>query len=152
MRHRVADKKLGISFEHRKSMLRNLALSLLKHERIVTTITKAKLVRRNAERMITWAKRGGLANIRLIESAIGDKDIISKLVKVLAPRYKDRQGGYTRILKLKNRKGDNALIAIIELVDRVKKPKKEKKGAKPGEKAAAVKEEKGKKKEEAAKK
>ena len=148
MRHRVADKKLGRTYEHKKSLLSNMAISLFRHERIETTLVKAKLLRVKAERMITWAKRGGLANIRLLEGALlHNKDTVGKLVKVIAPRYKDRNGGYTRIMKLRNRKGDNALIAIIELVDRVKKEKKVKK---EGKEAAA--EAKGAKKEEAAKK
>ena len=131
MRHKVSSKKLGRTFEHRKALLNNMAVSIIKHERIVTTLVKAKLVRRNVEKLITLAKKGGLANIRQIEAQVRDKDIVSKLVNFTAPRYKDRQGGYTRIMKLKNRKGDNALVAIIELVDRVVKEKKVKKVADP---------------------
>ncbi len=149
MRHRVADKKLGRTYEHKKALLSNMAISLFRYERIETTLVKAKLLRVKAERMITWAKRGGLANIRLLEGALlHNKDTVGKLVKVIAPRYKDRNGGYTRIMKLRNRKGDNALIAIIELVDRVKREKKVKKEVKE----AATLETKGAKKEEAAKK
>lgn len=127
MRHRTFNKRLGRSFEHKIAMIRNLATSLFKHERIITTLQKAKLLKRRAERLITWAKRGDLSGIRLIEKFIKDKDILTKLVKNIALRYKDRKGGYIRIIKFKNRKGDNALIVIIELIDRVKKPKKEKK-------------------------
>ena len=114
-----------------------MAISIFKHERIITTLVKAKLVRRNVEKLITLAKKGGLANIRQIEAQVRDKDIVGKIVNYIAPRYKDRQGGYTRIMKLKNRKGDNALVAIIELVDRVVKEKKVKKVADPKAEAIA---------------
>ncbi|MEI7904068.1 MAG: 50S ribosomal protein L17 [Candidatus Firestonebacteria bacterium] len=137
MRHRLSSKKLGRTYEHRKALLNNMAISIIKHERIVTTLVKAKLVRRTVEKLITLAKKGGLANIRHIEAVVRDKDIVGKLVNYIAPRYKERQGGYTRILKLKNRKGDNALTAIIELVDRVIKEKKVKKAADPKAEAVA---------------
>jgi large subunit ribosomal protein L17 len=134
MRHRKNDKKLGRTFEHKSLMLRNMAVSLFKHERIITTLPKAKELRRKAERLITFAKRGNLSGIRLIEKSIKDKDILSKLVNAIAPRFKDRNGGYTRILKLKKRKGDNALTAIIELTVREKKVKKEDKNKKEDKK------------------
>lgn len=111
-----------------------MAVSLFKHERIITTLPKAKELRRKAERLITFAKRGNLSGIRLIEKSIKDKDILSKLVNAIAPRFKDRNGGYTRILKLKKRKGDNALTAIIELTVREKKVKKEDKNKKEDKK------------------
>ncbi|MFH1825523.1 MAG: 50S ribosomal protein L17 [Candidatus Firestonebacteria bacterium] len=130
MRHKVFDRKLGRTFEHRNAMLKNLATSLFKNERIVTTLPKAKLLRRRAERLITWAKRGNLSGIRLIERFIKDKDILKKLINNIAPRFKERNGGYTRVLRLKDRKGDAALLAIIELVVREKRVKKEKKGKK----------------------
>lgn len=130
MRHRIFDRKLGRTFEHKNAMLKNLATSLFKHERIVTTLPKAKLLRRRVERLITWAKRGNLSGIRLIERFIKDKDILKKLINNISPRFKERNGGYTRILRLKNRKGDSALLAIMELVVREKKVKKEKKGKK----------------------
>lgn len=135
MRHHKYDKKLGRPFEHRSAMLKNLMTSLLKYERIVTTLPKAKFLRRKVERIITWARKGGLAHVRLIERFIKDKDVLKKLMDVIGPRFKDRNGGYTRILRLKNRIGDDALMVIIELVVREKRKKKVKKGKKEEEKA-----------------
>ena len=131
MRHKTYDKTFRRSPEHRKAMFNNMATSLFKHERIETTLEKARVLRSKAERMITLAKKQNLAEkgnvsyTRLIARDVKDKDIINKLVTKIAPRYKDINGGYTRILKLKNRKGDNALIVIIELTMREKKVKKE---------------------------
>ncbi len=135
MRHRVGGNRLSRVYEPRKALLRNLATSLFKAERIETTLPKAKELRKNAEKLITLAKKGGLANIRLINESIKEKSVLFKLLNVIAPRFKDRNGGYTRILKLKNRKGDDALICMIELVVRQKREKKVKKGEKHEEKA-----------------
>ena len=136
MRHRVVDHKFGRSFEHKKSMFNNMATSLFKHERIITTLAKARELRPKAERMITWAKRDTLHGIRLISKFIKDKDIVTKLTKIIAPRYKDINGGYTRMIKYKNRKGDNTLTVIVELTMMQKKVKKDKKG-KDGKEAKA---------------
>ncbi len=134
MRHRVGGNRLSRVYEPRMALLRNLATSLFKAERIETTLAKAKELRKVAERLITLAKKGGLANIRLIDQQIKEKSVLFKLLNVIAPRFKDRNGGYTRILKLKNRKGDDALICMIELVVRQKREKKIKKGEKVEEK------------------
>ncbi|MCX5776603.1 MAG: 50S ribosomal protein L17 [Candidatus Firestonebacteria bacterium] len=134
MRHRVGGNRLSRVYESRKALLNNLATSLFKSERIVTTLAKAKVLRSTAEKLITLAKKGGLASIRQIEQSIKEKSVLFKLLNVIAPRFKDRNGGYTRILKYKNRKGDDALVVIIELVVRQKKEKKLKKGEKPEEK------------------
>jgi large subunit ribosomal protein L17 len=119
MRHRKAGRKFGRTPSHRKAMMRNLALALFTHLRIETTEAKAKELRRYAEKMITKAKKGSLHAIRLLERDIKDKDILYKLVHEIAPVYKDRNGGYTRVIKLRNRHGDNAPMSIIELVDMV---------------------------------
>lgn len=128
MRHRVGGNRLSRVYEPRKALLRNLATSLFKSERIETTLAKAKELRKISEKLITLAKKGGLANIRQIDQSIKEKSVLFKLLNVIAPRFKDRNGGYTRILKIKNRKGDDALICMIELVVRQKKEKKVKKG------------------------
>ena len=125
MRHRVAHRKLGRVTEHRIAMLRNLADALLKHERIETTIPKAKELRPFVERIISIAKRGvagGAANgkalhaRRMVLRDIPDREVVSKLFDTLAPRFEGRPGGYTRILRLGYRRGDSAEIAQIELV------------------------------------
>jgi large subunit ribosomal protein L17 len=98
-------------------LYRNLLLSFLTHERIETTEPKAKELRRFAEKVITRAKKGGLAQVRMVERVLRDKDILYKLFHEIGPRFADRPGGYTRIMKLGRRQGDNAPMAIIELVD-----------------------------------
>lgn len=103
---------------HRSSLLANLAASILDKERLVTTLAKAKEVRGLVERLITYGKRGGLHQTRIAGKVIGDKAILHKLFTDIAPSYKDREGGYTRIIKIGERKGDNALTVIIELVGR----------------------------------
>jgi large subunit ribosomal protein L17 len=118
MRHLKRKRNLGISPSHRSSLLANLATSVLDKERLVTTLAKAKEVRSLVERLITYGKRGGLHQIRLAGKFISDKDILHKLFSDIAPAYKDREGGYTRIIKIGERKGDNAMTAMIELVGR----------------------------------
>lgn len=116
MRHQKSGRKLGRTSSHRKAMLANMATSLLQHERIKTTDAKAKEVRRVAEKLITIARKGGLANRRLAYRTIRDQAVLAKLFEDIGPRYVKRPGGYTRILKLGYRRGDNAPISIIELV------------------------------------
>lgn len=118
MRHRKAGRKLNRTASHRKAMFANMSASLIKHEQIVTTLPKAKELRPIVEKLITLAKKGDLHSRRLAASRIGDEAMAKKLFDILGPRYQDRQGGYTRILKAGFRHGDNAAIAVIELVDR----------------------------------
>ncbi|HWV12134.1 MAG TPA: 50S ribosomal protein L17 [Sphingobium sp.] len=118
MRHKVGHRKLQRSAGHRNSLLRNLAASLIKHEQILTTTPKAKELRPYVEKLITLAKKGGLSNRRLAHSRLQDDTQLTKLFEVLAERYKDRNGGYTRVIKAGIRASDAAPIAIIELVDR----------------------------------
>jgi large subunit ribosomal protein L17 len=124
MRHRNDHRKLSRSPSHRKAMLRNLVTSLLEHEEVRTTTAKAKEVRRIAERMITFGKEGTLAARRRALETIRSKEVASKVFSDLAQRYAKRPGGYTRIMKLGPRHGDNAEISIIQLVD-MKKPEAE---------------------------
>lgn len=126
MRHRVAGKKLSRSSGHRTALRRNLVSELIRHERIRTTRAKAQAIRGQAEKMITLAKRGlvaaeenpakGVHARRLAAARLNGSEIVQKLFNEIAPRYLDRPGGYTRILKLGARKGDNAEMVIIELV------------------------------------
>ena len=118
MRHRYSNRKLNRTTSHRLAMLRNMANSLLKHEAIVTTLPKAKELRRVAEPLITLGKKPSLANRRLAFDRTRDRDIVVKLFDVLGPRFSARNGGYVRILKYGFRKGDNAPLALVELVDR----------------------------------
>jgi len=132
MRHLKSGRKLNRTASHRKAMLSNLAVSLLDKERVTTTIAKAKEVRRVVERLITYGKKGTLHAIRLAARRINNKDVLKKLFEDIAPGYKDREGGYTRVIKLKYRKGDSAEMAIIELVGRhgdVQRKRKKKKKA-----------------------
>ena len=117
MRHRKDNRKLGRSPSHRKAMLRNMVTALLAHEEIRTTDAKAKEVRRVAERMITLGKRGTLHARRQALQTIRGRDVVTKVFDTLADRYRDRQGGYTRILKLSERRhGDNAPMSLIQLI------------------------------------
>ena len=120
MRHRRAGRKLNKTSSHRKAMFANMASALLKHEQIVTTVPKAKELRPIVERLITLGKRGSLHARRQAASKlpVSDKEIVQKLFDVLAERYKERNGGYTRVLKAGYRHGDAAPVAVIELVDR----------------------------------
>lgn len=116
MRHRKKGRKLSRTPAHRRATLRNLATSLFLHERIETTTAKAKELRPYAERLITLARRGDLHARRLAARKIGDRDALGKLFDDIGPRFTERPGGYTRILKLGNRKGDAADMSLIELV------------------------------------
>ena len=118
MRHKSGGRKLQRTGAHRIAMFRNMSASLIKHEQITTTVAKAKELRPYVEKLITLAKRGGLANRRLAKSRLRDDTQLAKLFDVLAERYKDRNGGYTRIIKAGIRASDAAPIAIIEFVDR----------------------------------
>lgn len=118
MRHRNSNRKLNRTSSHRQAMLRNMATSLLRHEVIKTTLPKAKELRRIAEPLITLGKNATLANRRLAFSRLRDRDIVGKLFNELGPRYQARNGGYLRVLKCGFRVGDNAPMALVELVDR----------------------------------
>ena len=117
MRHRKKGRKLQRTASHRRAMMRNLATSLFRHERIETTTAKAKELRPYAERLITLARRGDLHARRLVARKIQDREVLGKLFDEISSRYAERPGGYTRILKLRNRKGDAAEISLIELVN-----------------------------------
>ena len=117
MRHRKKGRKLSRTPSHRKATLRNMAASLFLHERIETTTAKAKELRPYAERLITLARRGDVHSRRLAARKIHDRSVLGKLFDDIAPRFSERPGGYTRILKLGNRKGDAADMSLIELVD-----------------------------------
>ena len=118
MRHRESGRKLNRNSSHRKAMFRNMAVSLIEHEMIKTTLPKAKELRRIAEPLITMAKVYNVAKRRLAFSRLRDRNIVTKLFNELGPRYKERPGGYLRILKCGFRAGDKAAMAIVELVDR----------------------------------
>ena len=118
MRHRVSNRKLNRTSSHRKAMFQNMTNSLLKHEIIKTTLPKAKELRKIAEPLITLSKNATVANRRLAFDRLRDRDIVVKLFDELGPRYKARNGGYLRILKCGFRDGDNAPMALVELVDR----------------------------------
>jgi large subunit ribosomal protein L17 len=118
MRHRVGHRKLQRTSSHRAALFRNMSAALIKHEQITTTVAKAKELRPYVEKLITLAKKGGLSNRRLAQSRLMDDTQLHKLFDVLAPRYEDREGGYTRVIKAGIRMSDAAPIAIIELVDR----------------------------------
>src|SRR5437868_11700340 len=138
MRHRVAHRKLGRVTEHRIAMLRNQATALLRHEHLTTTVPRAKELRPFVERLITIAKRGvagGSANghalnaRRLVMQDLQDREVVSKLFDTLAPRFAERPGGYTRLLRIGYRRGDSAEIAQVELVGSEYDPKAKAKGA-----------------------
>ena len=118
MRHGLKQRKLNRTSQHRTAMFANMAAALVKHEQIVTTLPKAKELKPIIEKLITLGKKGGLANRRLAISRMRDEDQVAKLFDTLATRYADRQGGYARVLKAGFRYGDNAPMAVIELVDR----------------------------------
>ncbi|HPF77790.1 MAG TPA: 50S ribosomal protein L17 [Alphaproteobacteria bacterium] len=118
MRHGIKQRKLNRTSQHRKAMLGNMAAALIKHEQITTTLPKAKELRPFVEKIITLGKKGGLANRRLAMSRVRDQEQVSKLFDTLGERYKEREGGYIRIMKAGFRYGDNAPMAVIELVDR----------------------------------
>ena len=118
MRHRKLGRRFSRDSGHRQAMFSNMAASLIRHEQIVTTLHKAKDLKRVMDKYITLAKRGDLNSRRLATSRLRDEDMAKKLFDTLGPRYKDRAGGYTRVLKAGFRYGDNAPRAVIELVDR----------------------------------
>src|SRR4030095_11864855 len=145
MRHGGGLRKLGRTSSHRAAMLRNMTVSLLRHEEITTTLPKAKELRRVVEPMITLGKKPSLANRRLAFDRLRDRGIVEKLFDDLGPRYAKRNGGYLRILKTGFRKGDNAPLALVTLMDRdeqgvepkAEEPKKKKKTEQTAEKKAA---------------
>ncbi|KAA0891089.1 50S ribosomal protein L17 [Pusillimonas sp. ANT_WB101] len=118
MRHRSGLRKLNRTSSHRLAMFRNMAVSLITHEAIKTTLPKAKEMRRVIEPLITLSKEATVANRRLAFARLRDRDAVTKLFNVIGPRYKERNGGYTRVLKMGFRQGDNAPMAYMELVDR----------------------------------
>ena len=136
MRHAKYGGKLSRTSAHRKAMLRNMVTSLLDHERVETTDAKAKEVRRLADRMITLGKRGDLHARRQALSVIRERDITAKVFDDLAERYRERPGGYTRVLKTRRRTGDAAPMSIVELVEGVEKPAAEPEKKKGRKKAA----------------
>jgi large subunit ribosomal protein L17 len=135
MRHNKSGKRLGRNSSHRKAMMRNMVTSLFAHEKITTTDIRAKELRKIAEKMITLGKRGDIHARRQAMQVIRDRKVVGKLFDLVAPRYKDRPGGYTRIIKLGQRTGDNASLSLIELVEEefTAKPRK----AAPAPKAEA---------------
>lgn len=118
MRHKKLGRRFGRQSAHRQAMFSNMAAALIKHEQIVTTLPKAKELKPIVDKLVTLGKRGDLHARRQAISQIGDKDAVSKLFETLGPRYKERNGGYTRVLKAGFRYGDAAPVAVIELVDR----------------------------------
>ncbi len=130
MRHRMEGRKLGRTGSHRKSLLSNLVKSLFAEERIKTTEARGKEVRSLADRLITLGKKGELAARREAARVVRDKKILSKLFNDIAPRFAERQGGYTRLIKLSPRLGDAASLVLVELVELVEKPEKKKKKVK----------------------
>ena len=138
MRHGKAGRRLGRKTSHREAMFRNMVTSLLDHGKITTTDAKAKEIRVVAERMITLGKRGDLHSMRLAASVIREKAVVSKLFSTIAPCYKERLGGYTRIIKLGIRQGDAAPLSLIELVEAEIKPGKIKSAPVKTKKAVSV--------------
>lgn len=131
MRHGLSGRKLGVTSSHRAAMFRNLAVALIKHEQITTTLPKAKELRPVAEKLITLGKRGDLHAKRQAFNQLRDETIVAKLFDALAERYKGRAGGYTRVLKAGMRYGDAADMAVIEFVDRDVSAKGQDSGPKP---------------------
>jgi len=131
MYHNIAGRKLGRKADHKTALMKNLVTSLIVHERIETTEAKAKELKKLADKMITLGKKGDVAAVRLAQRNIRSKEALGKLFKELAPRFNGRDGGYTRVLKYRNRRGDGAPTAIIEWVGTEPKP------AKPAKKKAS---------------
>ncbi len=123
MRHNKSGRRLGRKPDHRQHMMQNMVTSFFENERITTTVTRAKELRKLVDKMITFGKRGDLHARRQALRVIHDQKVVAKLFEMIAPRYTDRPGGYTRIIKLENRQGDNAPMAIIELVEEGFEPK-----------------------------
>ena len=118
MRHRKLNTSLNRTKSHRKATIKNMVRGILTSERIVTTVKKAKVASRWTDKIITLSKKNNLAAIRRVESLIQDKDLIYKLFHEIGPRFADRNGGYTRVIKYKNRRGDGSELAILELTER----------------------------------
>ena len=118
MRHKLGYKKLNRTSEHRKALIKNMLNSLIKYEQIITTLPKAKLIRPQAEKLITLGKKKNLTNTRVLISKLQDKTNANKILNTLSKRYEKRAGGYTRIVKAGYRYGDNSPMAVIEFVDR----------------------------------
>ena len=145
MRHRLGYKKLNRTSEHRKALIKNMLNNLIKYEQIITTLPKAKVLKPQADKIITLGKKKNLQNTRRLVSQLQDKTNANKVIKTLSKRYEKRSGGYTRIVKAGFRYGDNAPLAVIEFVDRdveakrkFKKKKSEDKPAKTEEKKSAT--------------
>ena len=143
MKHRVVGRRLDRTTEHRTAMLKNMVTSLFRHEKIVTTTPKAKELKRYADKVITQAKAGTLAARRNVHKTVRDQAALAKLFETIGPRFKARPGGYTRIIRVGNRAGDNAEMSVIELVERTAAAAEgDEAGAKKGEgkakKAAAA--------------
>jgi len=136
MRHKIKSKKLGRSAEHRKALLGSLVVNLIKRKRIKTTLVKARMASRSADKMVTIGKRGGLADRRLAVADLRDKDAVAALFKEIAPQFEGRAGGYTRVLKLGKRASDGAEMAILEWVG-IALPVRKKKAEKKAKEAAA---------------
>ena len=118
MRHKLGYKKLNRTSEHRKALIKNMLNSLIKYEQIITTLPKAKLIKPQADKLITLGKKKNLVNTRTLLSKLQDKDNANKILNTLSKRYEKRSGGYTRIIKAGFRYGDNSPMAVIEFVDR----------------------------------
>ena len=118
MRHKLGYKKLNRTSEHRKALIKNMLNSLIKYEQIITTLPKAKLIKPQAEKLITLGKKKNLTNTRVLISKLQDKTNANKILNTLSKRYEKRAGGYTRIVKAGDRYGDNSPMAVIEFVDR----------------------------------
>ena len=127
MRHRKAYSKLNRDKDHRKALKRNQLKALFKYEKIVTTVAKAKLLRIHADKIITLAKKGDLASRRLVLKEIQDKDLVHKIFSEIAPKFEKREGGYTRVLRFRDRRGDGAPLSVVELVQEELKVKIKKK-------------------------
>ncbi len=145
MRHRLGYKKLNRTSEHRKALIKNMLNNLIKYEQIITTLPKAKVLKPQADKIITLGKKKNLQNTRRLVSQLQDKTNANKVIKTLSKRYEKRSGGYTRIVKAGFRYGDNAPLAVIEFVDRdieakrkFKKKKSQDKTAKTEEKKSAI--------------
>ncbi|MHB8707408.1 MAG: 50S ribosomal protein L17 [Desulfuromonadales bacterium] len=138
MRHRNSGKRLGRNTSHRKAMMRNMVTSLFEHEKISTTDARAKELRPMAEKLITLAKRGDLHARRLITEVVRDRKTVAKLFERIAPRFAERPGGYTRIIKLGHRLGDKAALSMITLVEEECTPKPKKKAPKAAATKKAV--------------
>lgn len=123
MRHNKSGRRLGRKPDHRQHMMKNMVTSFFEHEKITTTVTRAKELRKLVDKMITLGKRGDLHARRQALQVIQDQKVVAKLFDMIAPRYAERPGGYTRIIKLENRQGDNAPMSIIELVEEGFEPK-----------------------------